>query len=282
MSIKIAIVTGANKGIGEGIVLHLAKQYKGDQKFLIYLTSRSEDLGKATLEKIRAELGSKYPNSEVDYHQLDVTKQSSIDKLAEYLKAKHGNQCVDILVNNAGWASKGPKVDYEIAKRTIGTNYYGLKNVTFTILPLMKMCGRIINISSTSGKLKILSPELQKKYSDPNLTVEELDKLQDTFINAVKDNTFEQLGYPAQTYGVSKVGVIALTKILARDYRHDPHNLFFAALCPGWIRTDMAGPRATGTIDEGVQTPVYLALTDESRVTSNSGEFWTRKTIDIW
>ncbi|KAJ1677165.1 hypothetical protein EV182_006740, partial [Spiromyces aspiralis] len=114
-----------NKGIGEGLVRHLVKRYKGEEKLRVYLTARDTARGTETLEKIRREIGDSSPNSDIAYHQLDVTDQESIDALVRHLKSEYGSECVDILINNAGWAARGPEWSYEIARKTMDCNYYG-------------------------------------------------------------------------------------------------------------------------------------------------------------
>ncbi|KAJ1675047.1 hypothetical protein EV182_002041 [Spiromyces aspiralis] len=161
-------------------------------------------------------------------------------------------------------------------------NYYGVRQVTEALLPLMKPKGRIINISSSVGRLKLFSPELQKQYSRSDLAVPELDRLQEMFVSGVRDDTYQTLGYPQQSYGVTKAGVTAYTKILARLHKDDPRNLFFAAVCPGWVQTDMNRGKGHLTVDQAVETPIYLALSDEGRIFANNGEFWSRKTVAIW
>lgn len=97
MLTKVAVVTGANKGIGLAIVKALCKAgYSGD----VVLAARNEALGKETLELVKAE-GFK----NVIFHRLDICDQSSCLALAKFLKEKYGG--LDVLVNNAGIAFKG-------------------------------------------------------------------------------------------------------------------------------------------------------------------------------
>ena len=89
-SVRIAVVTGANKGIGLAIVRSLCKQFTGD----VYLTARDEGRGQEAVALLNAEgLSPKF-------HQLDITSQESIDALKEYVVEKYGG--IDVLINNAG------------------------------------------------------------------------------------------------------------------------------------------------------------------------------------
>lgn len=97
MATKVAVVTGANKGIGLAIVKGLCKAgYSGD----VLLTARNEALGKEALELLKAE-GFK----NVAFHRLDICDQSSCLALRKFLEEKYGG--LDVLVNNAGIAYKG-------------------------------------------------------------------------------------------------------------------------------------------------------------------------------
>ena len=88
--VRLAVVTGANKGIGLAIVRSLCKQFTGD----VYLTARDEGRGQAAVALLNAEgLNPKF-------HQLDITSQESIDTLKKFVLEKYGG--IDVLVNNAG------------------------------------------------------------------------------------------------------------------------------------------------------------------------------------
>jgi NAD(P)-dependent dehydrogenase (short-subunit alcohol dehydrogenase family) len=83
-----------------------------------------------------------------------------------------------------------------------------------------------------------------------------------------------QSGYPA--YRMSKTALNALTRILANELQET--NILVNSVCPGWVRTDMGGANATRTIEEGVDTIVWLATLADG---SSSGLFWRdRQPID--
>ena len=93
-AIRVAVVTGSNKGIGLAIVSRLCKEFDGE----VILTSRNERLGKEAIEKLEAE------GLKPKYHQLDITSFESIDRLKQHLVQQYGG--LDVLVNNAGIAYK--------------------------------------------------------------------------------------------------------------------------------------------------------------------------------
>jgi len=181
------------------------------------------------------------------------------------------------LINNAAIAFKGSRFDIEVASVSVNTNYFGTLHVIETLLPLIRPGGRIINVASFVGSVSILkSEELQKKFTSPTLTIEELNTLMNQFIDDVRTNKFQENGWPRSAYGVSKVGVIALTRVLARMAT----NIIVNCCCPGFVKTDMSSHQGSKTPDEGADTPVWLALLPpESTVT---GKFFSDRAERAW
>jgi carbonyl reductase 1 len=254
----VALVTGANKGIGLAIVESLAAKRP---TWTIILGSRS--LSRA--EEARATFSPKV-QSQIDVVQLDLDSEDSVKQAADYVKERYAG--LDVLVNNAGMAFKGSQFNDSVARQTIDTNYGGTLRVVNHFLPLMKAKGKIVNVSSRAGRLsKLSSSQLVARFLEPNLTIEQLNALLDEFVAHIAADTYEKNGWPKNTYAVSKIGMSMLTRILARDHP----ELIINACCPGWVRTDMAGPNAPLTPAQGAETPVHLALLDEN---GKTGRFW--------
>lgn len=205
MSTKIAIVTGANKGLGFAIVKGLCEKYEGK----VYLTSRDMKRGETACEDLR-KLGLK-----PSFHQLDVTDETSVSRFYSHIQ----NEEIDILINNAGILflkdAKEPKTCQ--VEQTIFVNFFSLVNFCESMLPLMKNGGKIVNISSSSGHLsRIPSEELRKKISSPDLTLEGLKGLMNRYIEAVRSDREIEEGWGESPYVVSKVAVNAYTFMLHR------------------------------------------------------------------
>lgn len=237
---KIAIVTGSNRGIGLEVCRQLAQ--KGVK---VVLTSRDEAKGQEACARLSKD------NLDVSYHQLDVTDEKSIQKLAEDIEKDYG-RC-DILVNNAGIfpdskdasASDWPSVfdtRVETVRRAMETNVYGPMLLSQAFVPLMKKnnYGRIVNFSSGMGQLSAMN------------------------------------GYCA-AYRISKVSINALTRILAEELKDD--NIFVNSMCPGWVKTDMGGSGATRELSEGADTAVWLATLPDDGPT---GKFFKDRTEIAW
>ena len=174
--------------------------------------------------------------------ELDVTDPGSVHRLVQSVTAEFGK--LDILVNNAGILSDQQTsalgIDMTVVQKTLGTNLLAAWRVAQGFVPLLKKSGhgRIVNISSQLGQLQ-----------------------------SMRD------GYPA--YRVSKAALNAVTLMLADALKHD--GVLVNSCCPGWIKTDMGGPDAPGTVEEGADTPVWLAtLPDDG---PSGGFYQNRKRI---
>ncbi|CAG9823094.1 unnamed protein product [Phaedon cochleariae] len=268
---KVAIVTGSNKGIGYAIVKGLCEKYKG----LVYLTSRDEGRGKAAIEKLK-KLGFNPL-----FHQLDILDQTSVDTFRDYIKETHGG--IDILVNNAAIAfNVDAKETIGVqAEETIKVNYFGTLRVCQSLFPLLRNNARVVNISSSAGKLaRIPSADLRAKLSRKDLTIPQLNELVEKFVRAAKEGKMQQDGWGSSTYVVSKVALTALTFIQQRQFDEEKPDRHVAvnAVHPGYVDTDMTNHKGPLTIEEGARAALFLALEAELR-----GQFvWEDCTVVDW
>jgi len=273
---RVAVVTGANKGIGYAIVKGLCQQFDG----IVYLTARNEKLGLEALEKIKAEVSKSKRCQAVVYHQLDITSQESVDHLRDHLKKEHGG--LDILINNAGFAYKASATEPfgQQAEDSIAINYTGTKRVCDALFPLLKPHARVVNVSSQVGLFKNLSDQkIRERLLANNSTVDEIDGILTTFIKYAKEGTHTSHGFPNSAYGMSKVGVTALTFVQQRLFDADAReDIIVNACCPGYVDTDMTSHKGHLTIDEGALTPLYLALLPE-KAPEPRGKFVYQKRI---
>lgn len=217
---KIALITGANKGIG----LEIARQL-GKQGITVLLGVRDENRGREAAEKLQAE--------DIDARsvQLDVTDQNTIDAAANYIDSEFGK--LDILVNNAGIAidnAPPSQLDIEVLRRTYDTNVFGVFAITKAMLPLLRKsdAGRIVNMSSGLGSLA--------QNTDPNYEYAQLKLL---------------------AYNSSKTALNAMTIQFAHELRDTPIKV--NAADPGYVATDINDYRGTRTVEQGATAPVRLA-----------------------
>ncbi|CAM9928435.1 unnamed protein product, partial [Phaeothamnion confervicola] len=223
----VRTIAGANKGIG----LAIARKIAETPDHLCILTARNPDLGNAACEELKASL----PKSadRIKYKQLDITDATAIERFAGEMEEEYGR--VDVLVNNAGLAFKGsdPTPFAEQAAPTFNVNYYGTVQLTERLLPLVKKSddGRIVFVASSSGHLNIVPDDtIKRQLSAPDLTKEQLAGLGSKFVEDTQRCQTKENGWPMSCYGMSKVCIIAYSKILARQ---EP-SLRINSICPGY------------------------------------------------
>ncbi|KAG5578329.1 hypothetical protein H5410_058463 [Solanum commersonii] len=275
---KYAVVTGSNKGIGFEIVKQLA-----NSGVTVVLTARDEKRGTEATSLLN-EQGF----SNVVFHQLDVQDAQSIESLAKFIQKHYGR--LDILVNNAGASGVVPNEDvlramnidlvdwlpgktfddiravmkttYEQAKLCLDTNYYGAKNVTEALLPLLQNSPspRIVNVSSRKGALnRMPNEERRKELGDiVNLTEEKIDEILQKFLHDLKQDALEVNGWQMSgpVYSISKLSLNAYTRVLARKYL----KMCINCVHPGFVNTDITWHTGTMPVEEGAEGPVRLAL----------------------
>lgn len=219
---RIALVTGANKGIGLEIARQLAQAG-------VSVIIGARDPGRAGAAV--AELAS--AGLHVRSIALDLNDHAGIAVAAEMIRAEHG--LLDILVNNAGIvdAEDGPPTSGapDAARRIMDTNFVGTLAVTQAMLPLLQQsaAARIVNLSSSLGSLMGNGDPTSPYYSA------------------------RLIGYNA-----SKAALNMLTVQLAAELRGTPHVI--NSVSPGFVKTDLTGHSGFMTAEEGAKLPVRYAL----------------------
>ncbi|CDI97365.1 carbonyl reductase 1 [Echinococcus multilocularis] len=273
----VAIVTGANKGIGNGIVQLLVQGLKPASDWHVYLTARNEELGMEAV-KVFEDKGL-----HVKFHQLDITDADSRHKLAEFMKANYPDG-IDILVNNAGIAYKTNSTAPfgEQARVTVATNYTATVKMCTEFLPLMAKDSRLVNVASMMAmmSLRAMSKEMAARFKG-HLTLQEVDELIASFVKHAEVGDHEKVGFSNSAYGMSKVGLWKATGILAEQLKSDPRHILINSCCPGYVNTDMSSHKGIKTILEGADTPVYLATLPKG-ATEPYGQFVSeRQVVDV-
>lgn len=229
----IALVTGANRGIGFEVCKQLAQ--KGMQ---VILAARSLDKAQSAAEELKAQ------GLSVDFCELDVSKDQSVENCAEWTMLRYGK--LDVLVNNAGifldGHDSGSNTDLKTVRDTLETNTFGAIRTLRAFTPLFKNSkkARVINVSSGMGQLEEM-----------------------------------EAGYLA--YRLSKTALNAVTRIYASELKKI--GVSVNSICPGWVKTDMGGAEAERELPEGAVTIVWLATLADHKLT---GGFYRDREKIAW
>ncbi|MER6140346.1 SDR family oxidoreductase [Streptomyces sparsogenes] len=216
----IALVTGANKGIGYEIAAGLGALGWG-----VGVGARSEERREAAVAKLRAD------GIDAFGVPLDVTDDASVAAAVKLIEDRAGR--LDVLVNNAGITGGAPQapttVDPATVRAAVETNVIGTIRVTNAMLPLLRRSAspRIVNMSSSVGSLTL--------QTTPGT----------------------EIGPIAVAYSPSKTFLNAVTIQYAKELRDT--NILINAACPGYCATDLNGFRGVRTPEQGAAVAIRLA-----------------------
>jgi NAD(P)-dependent dehydrogenase (short-subunit alcohol dehydrogenase family) len=230
----VALVTGANRGIGLEIARQLVQ--RGLQ---VVVGSRDAQSGEEAAAALAGE-------GDVTAQTLDVTDRASVERVIAAIETRFRR--IDVLVNNAGVlideGRRASTIPLEDVQRTLDANLLGAWRMSQAVIPSMRQqrYGRIVNVSSGMGTLAALADSAG--------------------------------GWPA--YRLSKTALNALTMLLASELHGD--NILVNAAGPGWVRTRMGGAGAHRSVEQGADTPVWLATLPDGGPTGHL--FEDRERID--
>jgi NAD(P)-dependent dehydrogenase (short-subunit alcohol dehydrogenase family) len=227
----VALITGANQGIGLQIARELAAK-----NFTVLVGSR---------DYARGEEAAKTVDGDAHALQLDVTDQASIAAAAERVRSEFGR--LDVLVNNAAIthtqrpagqtieeyveSTRPSVVSLDQMRAVFETNVFGVVAVTQAMLPLLREApdARIVNVSSGVGSLT--------RNSDP---------------------AYARRSIFGPVYPASKTALNAVTLAMAIEL--ESTRIKVNAACPGYTKTNLNNYTGTRTVEEGAREPVRLAL----------------------
>jgi NAD(P)-dependent dehydrogenase (short-subunit alcohol dehydrogenase family) len=225
---KIALITGANKGIG----LETARQL-GKLGITVLVGARDQAKGEAAVAELKKD--------RVDARavKLDVDNPSDYEAVKKLIEKDYGR--LDILINNAGImidnrkSNDTSKTSQDVLRKTFNTNFFAVVGLTQALLPLLKKSvgGRIVNLSSILGSNTL--------HATPG-----------SFI------------YDAKTfaYDASKAALNSFTIHLAHELKDTKIKVNSAH--PGWVKTEMGGEGAQLDVETGAKTSVELATLQDS------------------
>src|SRR5215471_4719830 len=237
MTARIALITGANKGIG----FETARQL-GALGMTVLVGARDQERGRDAERALR--------DGGADAHavQLDVTDATSVQRAAERIEADHGR--LDVLVNNAGTATVArqgrppSQTSLDDMRAVYEINVFGVVTVTNAMLPLLRRAAaaRIVNVSSEVGSIT--------SQSDPA-------------------SPLRQMMPASAQYPSSKAALNMLTAMYAKELQDTPIKV--NAANPGYTATDFNDHRGFRSVAEGAEPTVYLATLPDD---GPSGILW--------
>jgi NAD(P)-dependent dehydrogenase (short-subunit alcohol dehydrogenase family) len=219
---RVALVTGANRGIGFEVAKQLAIN-----KITVLMGTRDEERGMKARDQLAGQ------GLDVQLIRIDVTDPTTIEAAIGRIKDEFRR--LDILVNNAGIMIDSETRLLELGvvlfQNTLEANAFGPLLLSQACVPLMQAndYGRIVNVSSSLGSLTDI---------------------------ANPDSSYTQVQSPA--YRLSKTLLNGITVLLAKELRGT--NILVNSACPGWVRTEMGGDQAPLSPEQGAATPVWLAM----------------------
>jgi NAD(P)-dependent dehydrogenase (short-subunit alcohol dehydrogenase family) len=218
---RVALVTGANKGIGHEIALGLARQ-----GMTVLLGARNSELGGAAAAKLIAQ------DLDVRFIEVDLQRPMTLEAAAKSIDSQFGR--LDVLVNNAGIADPrdGPPsiADVNAVRRIFDVNFFGTLAVAQAMLPLLRKSrsARIVNVSSELGSLAL--------NADPHWQYAQI----------------KRLGYGASKAALNMLTVQLATELIGTGMKVNSVN-------PGFTATDLNQHRGSQTVGEGAAAALRYA-----------------------
>ena len=225
---RVALITGANQGLGRETARQLGKL-----GYTVLLGSRDALKGEMSAQQLRDD------GVDARVVKLDVTKQPDIDAAAAQIESEFGK--LDVLVNNAGvmierdWTKNTTsETTIEDLRATFETNLFAVFAVSKAMLPLLKKSesGRIVNVSSILGSVSLQAMKGSPTYNTKLFA-----------------------------YNASKAALNVLTISLAHELRGTKIKVNSAH--PGWVKTELGGSAAPMSVVDGAKTAVELATLGE-------------------
>jgi len=239
---KIILITGTTRGMGKRMTEEFCKL--GHKVVMI---ARNPERG----EKVYNEFKSK--GYDVILKIADMSKKEDLDKISEELLNELPK--LDVLINNAAIQTEPPEtriikgnVSFEEFEKIMRTNVYGPLYLIGKLFSLLEKSedARIINFSSGLGSLGGPRGDYYPSYS-----------ISKVGINMVTRETYDEL---------KEAGLLDRIMVFSVD--------------PGWVKTDLGGSNAPRTIEQGIDTPMWLSL--ENREKLENGKFYYDRNIIEW
>lgn len=246
---RVALVTGANQGLGFALVEGLARGLEdGD---VVYLTGRDSERVAAAGEMIAG------ARAGVLTRVLDVRDAAAVDALAKELESRHGG--VDVVFSNHYARVVPSDSPVEVIGPYVDTNNLGTTRMLRAFAPITRAGGRLLVVASGLGSLRELPAQLHARFDTERMTLEDVDRTMLAWRDAVLAGSAGEEGWPEFINIPSKVGQVAAVRVLARERRSADAQTqtLIASVCPGMIDTGASRPWFDMS---NAQTPAQAAV----------------------
>ncbi|GAA1144713.1 NAD(P)-dependent dehydrogenase (short-subunit alcohol dehydrogenase family) [Kitasatospora gansuensis] len=253
---SVAVVTGANQGLGLALVRGLG--HRLGEGGVVYLTARDRTRGEEAVRLLESE--GLRPRLAL----LDVRDDASVRELADRLRAEHGG--VDVVISNAAARITPDRPQAEQVGEFVDTNNHGTYRMIKAFVPLLNDGARFVVVASSFGSVRNLPSKLHDRFDERKVTLEEIEQSMDEYAGLVQDGQAKIKGWPDWINVPSKVGQVASVRVLARSLEDAAdRDILVAAACPGLVDTAASRPwfgdmSAALSPDQAAEDVLWLAL----------------------
>ncbi|MFD8007386.1 SDR family NAD(P)-dependent oxidoreductase [Streptomyces mirabilis] len=232
---RIALVTGANQGLGRALAEGLAARMDPDD--LVLLTGRSHQRVSDAAREVAQLPGTR---SHVQGQVLDVTDTDDIARLADELRARHGG--VDVVLSNAVARLLPEESQAERADEFIDVSNTATHAILRSFGSVLRPGGRLIVVASSLGTLGHLDPRLHHLFDGASL--DQVEYAVESWRSAIHNRTAEEAGWPRWLNVPSKVAQVAAVRAVAAERRERDlaDGTLIASVCPGMVDTATSRP----------------------------------------
>ncbi|MFF4730173.1 SDR family NAD(P)-dependent oxidoreductase [Streptomyces mirabilis] len=232
---RIALVTGANQGLGRALAEGLAARMDSDD--LVLLTGRSHQRVSDAAREVAQLPGTR---CHVQGQVLDVTDTDDIARLADELRARHGG--VDVVLSNAVARLLPEESQAERADEFIDVSNTATHAILRSFGSVLRPGGRLIVVASSLGTLGHLDPRLHHLFDGASL--DQVEYAVESWRSAIHNRTAEEAGWPRWLNVPSKVAQVAAVRAVAAERRERDlaDGTLIASVCPGMVDTATSRP----------------------------------------
>jgi NAD(P)-dependent dehydrogenase (short-subunit alcohol dehydrogenase family) len=232
---RIALVTGANQGLGRALVEGLAARMGPND--LVLLTGRSHQRVSNAAREVAQLPGTR---SHIEGRVLDVTDTEAIARLADELLARYGG--VDVVISNAVARLLPEESQSARADEFIDVSNTATHAILRSFGPILRPGGRLLVVASSLGTLGHLDPRLHHLFDGASL--EQVEYVVESWRSAIHHKTAQEAGWPRWLNVPSKVAQVAAVRAVAAE-RREPDlatGTLIASVCPGMVDTATSRP----------------------------------------